>query len=327
MLKQLTFALAVLALVAMPATTHAVQVTFTLDSSQSDVTLLAYLSGVPLLEQLPGSGTAPFSGTIVVDVDDSWAPTQLELIGGGLAVGADYAAPLLPGLDATAANPGTPATSVFGVMGTHDGTPTGTPVLLAALRDLSLDVTGPQEAVDGSGQFSSDLHTFNVVTTTFDGWQAGTGLIAHDDLSGQEFANDVGSASSSYVVSGNTATLTIVINSHEPSDSFQDTYEGFLIGTALVPGPSTIPGDANIDGAVDVTDLGILATNYGLTSGAEWALGDFTGDGAVNVSDLGVLATYYGQSATVAGVPEPSTFVGVLIMCLAGLLARAHRKR
>jgi len=57
--------------------------------------------------------------------------------------------------------------------------------------------------------------------------------------------------------------------------------------------PPLIGGDANRDGVVDVRDLGILATNYGMASGAQWSQGDFNGDGAVNVVDLGVLATNY----------------------------------
>ena len=56
----------------------------------------------------------------------------------------------------------------------------------------------------------------------------------------------------------------------------------------------TLPGDANNDGKVDVSDLGILAANYGLTSGAEWIQGDFNGDHQVDVSDLGILAANYG---------------------------------
>jgi hypothetical protein len=56
-------------------------------------------------------------------------------------------------------------------------------------------------------------------------------------------------------------------------------------------------GDANFDGAVDVGDLGILAANYGATSGKTWAQGDFNGDGAVDVGDLGILAAHYGQGS------------------------------
>jgi hypothetical protein len=56
-------------------------------------------------------------------------------------------------------------------------------------------------------------------------------------------------------------------------------------------------GDANYDGAVDVGDLGILAANYGTTSGSVWAKGDFNGDGAVDVGDLGILAANYGTGS------------------------------
>ncbi|MEA1952115.1 MAG: hypothetical protein U9N87_12070, partial [Planctomycetota bacterium] len=65
-------------------------------------------------------------------------------------------------------------------------------------------------------------------------------------------------------------------------------------GTSI---PEFLPGDANRDGSVDVSDLGILATNYDAGSGFEWGDGDFTGDGLVDVSDLGVLATNYGTSS------------------------------
>jgi len=52
-------------------------------------------------------------------------------------------------------------------------------------------------------------------------------------------------------------------------------------------------GDANRDGVVDVSDLGILAAHYG---GQEnnWGAGDFNGDGSTEVSDLGILAANYG---------------------------------
>jgi hypothetical protein len=61
--------------------------------------------------------------------------------------------------------------------------------------------------------------------------------------------------------------------------------------------PVLTPGDANGDGAVNVSDLSLLAANYGKTSGATWAMGDFTGDGAVNVSDLSLLAANYGTGS------------------------------
>jgi hypothetical protein len=92
----------------------------------------------------------------------------------------------------------------------------------------------------------------------------------------------------------------------------------------------TLKGDTNLDGKVDVGDLGALATNYGVTGTEVWAQGDFTNDGAVDVGDLGALATNYGNSlaggpsaaaagdvaaptASVAAVPEPSGLVCALL--------------
>jgi hypothetical protein len=94
---------------------------------------------------------------------------------------------------------------------------------------------------------------------------------------------------------------------------------------------------------VNVADLGILATNYGLT-GKSWVTADFNGDGLVNVADLGLLATYYGRGTSpsqplmsfqdamamfpqfggTGSVPEP-TSLGLLGLGAVGLLARRRR--
>ena len=46
--------------------------------------------------------------------------------------------------------------------------------------------------------------------------------------------------------------------------------------------------------------MGILAANYGATSGATWERGDFNDDGKVDVSDLGLLAANYGTGTAAA---------------------------
>jgi hypothetical protein len=65
-----------------------------------------------------------------------------------------------------------------------------------------------------------------------------------------------------------------------------------------------MPGDANHDRTVDVSDLGILATNW-QSSGKHFSDGDFNYDGLVDVSDLGILATNW--QGTLAA---PSSAVG-----------------
>ena len=57
-----------------------------------------------------------------------------------------------------------------------------------------------------------------------------------------------------------------------------------------------IPGDANVDGKVDFSDLVALARNYG-QSNATWAQGDFDADGKVDFADLVLLARNYGATA------------------------------
>jgi len=84
------------------------------------------------------------------------------------------------------------------------------------------------------------------------------------------------------------------------------------------------PGDANIDGKVNVFDLAILASSYG-DSGKLWTDADFTGDGNVNVFDLAILANNYGYgTGGTAGqsVPEPAT----LAMLVLGGVAVVRRK-
>lgn len=57
----------------------------------------------------------------------------------------------------------------------------------------------------------------------------------------------------------------------------------------------TYAGDANLDGVVDITDLGRLASAW-QTSGS-WSGGDFDYSGFVDISDLGLLASNWQQGA------------------------------
>lgn len=88
-------------------------------------------------------------------------------------------------------------------------------------------------------------------------------------------------------------------------------YMHVYLGDATMPtndsiGPRRlIPGDANLDGTVDVLDLGIVSTNWQLT-GMTWAQGDFNGDGVVDVLDLGIVSTYWQQSSVAPGGEEDS---------------------
>jgi len=96
------------------------------------------------------------------------------------------------------------------------------------------------------------------------------------------------------------------------------------------------PGDANLDGTVNFSDLVILAQHYNQT-GQSWTTGDFDGDGVVNFSDLVLLAQNYGTVVNppvppsaaalqaVATVPEPAS-LGLLAFG-AAFLCRRQRHR
>jgi hypothetical protein len=91
-----------------------------------------------------------------------------------------------------------------------------------------------------------------------------------------------------------------------------------------------LPGDANLDGKVDINDLTIVLAHYG-QSGMTWGQGEFTGDGTVDINDLTIVLAHYNDSvgssvAGMAAVPEPSCLV-LLGIGGAGWLACAWRKR
>jgi hypothetical protein len=70
---------------------------------------------------------------------------------------------------------------------------------------------------------------------------------------------------------------------------------------------NVLPGDADLSGTVNFSDLSKLLASYGTTSGATWGQGDFTGDGAVNFTDLSKLLAYYGKSLP-SGEPAAGSF-------------------
>ncbi len=141
----------------------------------------------------------------------------------------------------------------------------------------------------------------------------------------------VGSLTLAGAPSGIVWTAATAIN-----DAGQMLVQG-VVGTN--PGPGTpetciltpaLPGDANLDGRVDVNDLTIVLSNYGRT-GMTWSQGEFTGDGKVDVNDLTIVLSNYGKTdglgasaAGMAPVPEPSCVV-LLGIAVAGLLGCARR--
>ena len=88
--------------------------------------------------------------------------------------------------------------------------------------------------------------------------------------------------------------ITSVASGQALDGDVDGTAGGDLVESVYV----ALPGDANLDGSVDVLgDAFALVGSLGTTSGAVWADGDFNGDGAVNVlDDAFILVGRLGQS-------------------------------
>ena len=85
-----------------------------------------------------------------------------------------------------------------------------------------------------------------------------------------------------------------------------------------------IPGDANLDGAVDLQDFGILKSNFGATSGATWGQGDFNGDGGIDLQDFGLLKGNFGAGQSNA-VPGATTLLTTSFGAVTVLRKRKRR--
>jgi hypothetical protein len=71
----------------------------------------------------------------------------------------------------------------------------------------------------------------------------------------------------------------------------------------------TLVGDANLDGAVNGVDFGIVSTNFN-HSVTGWDMGDFNYDGVVNGVDFGMLAANFNKGASLAAADTTATAVG-----------------
>lgn len=94
-------------------------------------------------------------------------------------------------------------------------------------------------------------------------------------------------------------------------------------GTELI-GPDAVflPGDANLDGFVDVSDFNNW-NEHRFAATPAWCHGDWNADGVVDVIDLNLWNGNKFQSAGAAAVPEPTSML--LLIAAAAFLTR-HRR-
>jgi C1A family cysteine protease len=131
-----------------------------------------------------------------------------------------------------------------------------------------------------------------------------------------------------------TWSKTTSLSGHQAGDAWQQG-SAYCVqfgddGSGVTAAPVVhFPGDANLDGKVDIADLSILLTNFD-KPGMSWSQGDFDNNGTVDIADLSNLLTNFDKTAGssaggVTPVPEPSALV-VLGTGAAGLLAYRWRR-
>jgi hypothetical protein len=147
--------------------------------------------------------------------------------------------------------------------------------------------------------------------------------------------NDRYAYSGSYYVTADS-TGSLAVYGWADLDAWDGSQHGLLNGFGI---GNARDGDANLDGMVNIADLGILAANW-QQSDRPWSQGDFNGDGLVNIADLGILAANWQAGTNAAAVtfaealamfdafnnvvvPEP----GVLGLGALGLLVLSRRCR
>jgi hypothetical protein len=105
------------------------------------------------------------------------------------------------------------------------------------------------------------------------------------------------------------ATLTFPVNGVLPDGRYTSTLAAAGVSDIAGNAPAAdhvfnflfMLGDANNNGAVNIQDFNILASNFGQT-GRNFTQGDFNYDGTVNIQDFNILAGRFGQSVAPAAV-------------------------
>jgi autotransporter-associated beta strand protein len=235
---------------------------------------------------------------------------------------------------------GSAALNAFGSLASNATVSAGGPVTFgvtgstaAATQQLSSLTIAPGITVSiNSSASASAPKTLQLTTLTFT--MPGTGKL--------DVTNNI------LISGGGASDAKGLITSQKVISSSVNGTNGLALGyKSLAPAANsyeirtTLLGDSDLDGQVNVADLANLAGNFGATSGVFWINGDFDNNDNVNVADLADLAGNFGKTlassgnaepvavaaiAAGAAVPEPAT-AGLATITVATALSRRRHRR
>jgi len=170
--------------------------------------------------------------------------------------------------------------------------------------------------------FDCDLdNTYDAEDKYLSGWQFNVSNTGHGGSYDQNFTTDA---------NGEINIIGLAAGDYDVTETVKGT--GWVLAaanprTVTVSGATTVdfgnqlPGDANQDEKVNLSDFTILKAHFG-EDPAGWTYGNFNTDTTVNLSDFTILKANFGLGAPSAGgVPEPAT-VAMLALGAAALLRR-----
>ena len=193
--------------------------------------------------------------------------------------------------------------------------------------NIRLDVQGPSTSNDLTIKkfFDCDLdNTKDGEDIDLSGWQFNVSNTGHGGSYDQNFTTDA---------NGEINITALDAGDYDVTETVKGT--GWVLAaanprTVTVSGATEVlfgnqlPGDANQDEKVNLSDFTILKAHFG-EDPAGWTYGNFNTDTTVNLSDFTILKANFGLGAPSAGgVPEPAT-MGLLAIGAAALLRRRPR--
>ncbi len=185
-----------------------------------------------------------------------------------------------------------------------------TDTLDAAVRDVLYDLDSGVVAVSG-GNFAATSLSVGVLSASLD--YRGVGILGSYVTPGTAVIPATSAPNTaltgSITVNGPIATLTIPINVPITITASGVTLNATLTGTIVATNTLPIPGDANMDGFVDIFDINLVSSNWG----GPPPDGDVNYDGAIDIFDINLISANWMPATAATPVPEPAAFT--LVAC------------